>query len=104
MKLIRLLLALALFLPCARAGSPALAPADYRVVYVRPYLGSQGQFFVVPAGQVNRNAAQLANKIFDSTNSALRINAVATGGGGGPAADNPNLDQIFNRAYDSTNN
>lgn len=46
---------------------------------------------------------QLLDRIFDSTNRALRVKAVATGGGGGPAADNPNLAQVFNRAYDSTN-
>ena len=97
MKLLRFLLLLALSPLCLRAGSPpALAPADYRVLYVRASLTSPGHFFVVPVPQT-RNAVQLANKIFDSTNSALRINAVAMGGGGSPAADNPNLDQLFNR-------
>ena len=46
---------------------------------------------------------QIANKVFDSTNLALKINVVANGNPGGGAPDFPNLSQVFNRAYDSTN-
>lgn len=47
-------------------------------------------------------AAQVGNSAFDSLNSALRVDAVATGGGGGPSSSFLNLDQLLNSVYDST--
>lgn len=46
---------------------------------------------------------EVANKVFDSTNLALKINVVANGNPGGVAPDFPNLTQVFNRAFDSAN-
>ncbi len=51
-----------------------------------------------------RGEEQILNKIFDSTNTALRLEAVANGGGGGSPAAFLGADQIFNKIYDSTNN
>ena len=58
------------------------------------------------AGRLQAQTAsdvQILNRIYDSTNTALKINVVANGGAGGGAADFPNLTQLFNRTYDSTN-
>jgi len=51
-------------------------------------------------GQGAPSDVQLLNKVFDSTNKALKINVVANGDGGAGAGDFPNLTQLFNRAYD----
>ena len=55
------------------------------------------------AGQPTSDLDQTLNKVFDSTNIALRVNAVATGGGSGSSASFLNADQIFNKIFDSTN-
>ena len=55
------------------------------------------------ASQPTSDLDQTLNKVFDSTNIALRVNAVATGGGGGSPTNFLNADQIFNKIFDSTN-
>ncbi|MGO9271365.1 MAG: beta strand repeat-containing protein [Terriglobia bacterium] len=55
------------------------------------------------ASQPTSDLDQTLNKVFDSTNIALRVNAVATGGGGGSPANFLDADQIFNKIFDSTN-
>src|SRR5581483_2671256 len=54
--------------------------------------------------QTKLNDAQILNKILDSANGALRINAVASGGGSGPSATFLTSSQIYNLVYDSMNN
>ncbi len=51
-----------------------------------------------------RNQDQVLNGVLDTTNTALRMNVVANGGGGGQGATFFNADQMFNKIYDSTNN
>ncbi|HEV2493902.1 MAG TPA: hypothetical protein VG204_12630 [Terriglobia bacterium] len=53
--------------------------------------------------QTTLSDVQIANKVFDASNLALKINVVANGGAGAGAADFPNLTQLFNRTFDSTN-
>jgi len=49
-------------------------------------------------------ASQIGNNAFDSLNRALRVDAVATGGGGSSSSPFLNLDQLFSSVYDSANN
>src|SRR5579863_3198378 len=53
--------------------------------------------------QTTLSDVQIANKVFDTSNLALKINVVANGGAGAGAGDFPNLTQLFNRTYDLTN-
>jgi hypothetical protein len=57
----------------------------------------------VGASAQTPGASQVGNLAFDSVNGALRVDAVANGGGGGPAASFLDLNQLFNLMYDSTN-
>jgi len=57
-----------------------------------------------PAFAQNGAASQIGNNTFDSLNRALRVDAVATGGGGNSSAPFLNLDQLLSSVYDSTNN
>ena len=76
------------------------------------FLAVMSLFFIVlthrvawaQATQTNSDLDQTLNKVFDSTNIALRVNAVATGGGAGQSTIFFNGDQIFNKIFDSTNN
>lgn len=58
---------------------------------------------ISPAFAQMNSAEQIGNSVFDSLDRALRVNAVATGGGGGSSANFPNLDQLFNSVYDPAN-
>jgi len=48
----------------------------------------------------SRNLDQTLNKVFDPSNFALRVNAVATGGGSGQTGTFLDADQIFNKIFD----
>jgi hypothetical protein len=58
---------------------------------------------IQPAFAQVSSSTQISNSVFDSLDQALRVNAVATGGGGS-SSNFPNLDQLFNSVYDSTHN
>ena len=51
----------------------------------------------------NGNATQIGNNSFDSINRALRVNAVATGGGSTSSGSFLGFDQLLSSVYDSTN-
>ena len=57
-----------------------------------------------PSFGQNGAASQIGNNAFDSLNRALRVDAVATGGGGSSSSTFLNLDQLLSSVYDSTHN
>lgn len=63
-----------------------------------------GILLAQPGFGQNGSASQIGNNAFDSLNRALRVDAVATGGGGGPSSSFLNLDQLLSSVYDSANN
>jgi hypothetical protein len=92
------------------SGRPFRAP---RTKLLRPLLlAAMFLFFSVlhdsdawaqGSGKPTSELDQTLNRVMDLTNGALRINAVATGGGGGPSTSFFNADQIFSKIFDSTN-
>lgn len=63
-----------------------------------------GIFLAQPALGQNGAASQIGNNAFDAVNRALRVDAVATGGGGGSSASFLNLDQLLSGVYDASHN
>lgn len=63
-----------------------------------------GVLLARPGFAQSGSAVQIGNKAFDSLNDALRVDAVATGGGGSSSAPFLNLDQLFGSVYDATHN
>lgn len=59
-------------------------------------------FTTLLLGAFLQNEEQVLNRVLDGTNSALRVNAVATGGGT-PASVLYNTEQIFNLILDGSN-
>lgn len=57
-----------------------------------------------PGSAQNGSASQIGNNSFDSLNRALRVEAVANGGGGTSSGSFLNLDQLFSSVYDSAHN